>query len=525
MNNNTNYLDKNEFESENLDAKNNFDTKFSQNCSEFNQELSENDTNLSINSLKETKDTTKNDLNHEERHKKNKKIFMALFVLALPVALQNLLSALLNIIDNLMVSSLGKGIAEPAMSGVLLVNQYIFVFQVIVFAVANSAVVYIAQFFGKGDKKNIPPAFSLALILGIGLGIIFTAISAIFPRQIIQLFFKPDAEILDYATKFLSVVAYSFLPFAVSTVLACSIRGIKKVNLALIATSIGIVFNVFFNYSFMFGKFGMPELGIRGTALGTVISRTIEMLILLLYTIFNKKYFIWTNIKEQFKITKDYVKKYFKVFLPACTNEVFWVIGNSVYLAFFSQMPSSDIGLSALSITQSVDKLIFVFIIGLGSATNVIIGNLIGAKDYDETMYQSKLIMKFTTILGLIVGALMILSTFTLDFLFVDVSAESLRTAKWLLVVFGTVMVVRARNFNYILGILRSGGDVVFTMLVESITIWVIAVPMAALGTFVFKFPIEITYILIYLEEIVKVFIIERRFRSKKWLKNLVDDI
>lgn len=471
--------------------------------------------------------TVKNENNKNNFDKNSKKILKLLLVLALPIALQNFLSALVNIIDNLMVSSfdVNPEICQKGVSAVLLVNQFVFVYQVIIFALAGAASVFISQFFGKNEFKQIPKVFGFSVVIGTFIGIVVTIISICVPSQIISLFFSPDdAQIAEFASTYLKGVALSFLPFTISTITAMTIRGTKKVNLALIATSISILINTFLNYSFMFGKFGMPKFGLVGAAYGTVIARFVEMITIISVSI-SKKYLIYGKIKEMFTFSKLFTKKFFKVFLPTCCNEIFWVLGTTVYLAIFSQIPDNGISLSALGVTQSIDKLVFVFFIGVGNATGVLIGNSIGNGENDKAHFYAKKCIKFSLIIGLVVGAITFSLSFMVPLMFNSLTTDAISLTRQLLYVFAIFMVVRSICFTVVIGVLRNAGDVIFSMILESITIWAVAVPLAYLGVMVFNLSIVWTYVLINCEEVLKTIIVLLRFKSKRWMKNVVNDI
>lgn len=452
---------------------------------------------------------------------KRKIIYKRLLVLAVPIALQNFLSALLNIVDSTMVQSLG----EAQMGAVLLVNQFIFIYQVIIFAIAGAGVVFISQFYGKGDEKKIASAFGLSGIFVMIVALLFTFTSLFMPQELLALFFRPESQaVLTEGTKFLQAVAWSFIPFGISTLIGISMRGMRKVIMPLIVAASMVGVNFFFNYTFMFGKFGFPELRIVGAAIGTDISRFLEMVILIAVCVI-RKYPIFAAPKRMFAFTKDYIKKYLRLFIPACANEIFWVLGTSVYLLVFSQLKGSESILAAVNITQSVDKIMFVVLIGLGNAAGVVVGNEIGAGNEVAAKYIAKHSTIFSLFAGIFVGVFTALMTFAVSYIYPNVNAESVTHAKNLMYIFGVFMIFRAVSYTLIIGCLRAGGDTVFCMLVETITVWVIAVPLCLITGLLLNWPIEIIYLCIYSEEVVKMFVVLWRFKSGKWIRNLVQNI
>ena len=439
--------------------------------------------------------------------------------LALPIALQNLLTSIVNIVDQVMVGALPADIATYAMSAVLLVNQIVFIFQIIIFAICNTNNVFLSQYWGKNDRDSIPPAVGFGLSLSVLIAIVTTLACTLFPQFVVGLF-APKAEILRYAEEFLRVVALSFLPSTLSIVLTFALRGLKKMKLALIANGAAIVVNCFLNFSLMFGKLGFPQLGLVGAAWGTVFSRIVEMTIVIAGLLI-AKYPITARLSKMFAWTKDYLRQFTKMFLPILSNELFWVLGSSVYLAVFAQLPDSENVLSAVNVTQSLDKLVGVAMIGLGSATSVVIGNILGTNDVEKAKAYAKMSVQYSLFVGLLVAGIMFALSFFVQYFFVNLNAESLNYARNLILIFAVAAVIRTLNFNLI-GVLRAGGDTTFCFLTETCTIWLIAVPVCCLTGLVFQWRVEIIYSLIYLEEALKALLLSLRQRSGKWIRVLV---
>lgn len=445
----------------------------------------------------------------------DRKFLKAVTLLAVPIALQNLLNALLNIIDSLMVSQLG----DPQMGAVLLANQFVFIYQLIIFVVGGTASIFISQFYGKGDPDSMPRYTGFSLVVGIGLGVLFTAYSMIFPGTIMTLF-GAEANIAPLGKDFLRIVAISFLPFTISSVFYTALRGIKRVRLSVFGSLAGIALNVFFNYSLMFGKFGMPELGLNGAAWGTVISRGVE-LVIVLAAVLLRPTSITGPIRKMTEWNKFFFKGYFRIFTPTVANEVFWALGTTAYFAVFARMPDSESVLAALNITQSIDKLIFVFLIGIGNATAVLIGNSLGAGKPERAREDAYKALTFALMCGVLFGILNYCITFLLPVVFKTLSPASIEYANKVLLVYSIFLFVRAVNYTAVIGILRAGGDTRFCMLIETCTVWLLAVPAVAIGGLVFGLHIAWLYVLVFGEEFLKSFVLLWRVKNGKWQKNL----
>ena len=451
---------------------------------------------------------------------KDKEFVRHITRLAVPIALQNLLTSVVNIVDQVMVGALPAEIANYAMSAVLLVNQIVFIFQIVIFAICNTNNVFISQYWGKNDRDAIPPAVGFGLCLSIVIALLTTLVCMLFPHFVVGLF-APKAEILRYAEEFLRVVALSFLPSTISIVLTFALRGLKQMKLALISNGAAIVVNCFLNFSLMFGKFGFPEMGLVGAAWGTAFSRIVEMVIVLVGLLI-AKYPITARLPKMVTWSKDYLKKFSKMFLPILSNEVFWVLGASIYLAVFAQLPDSENVLAAVNVTQSVDKLVGVAMIGLGSATSVVIGNILGMNDVEKAKAYAKMSVQYSLVVGILIAAIMFALSFCVQFFFVNLNAESLAYARNLMMIFAVAAIVRTLTFNLMIGVLRAGGDTTFCFITETCTVWLIAVPICCLTGLLFQWRVEIIYSLIYVEEALKSLILYLRQRSGKWIRVLV---
>ena len=267
-------------------------------------------------------------------------------------------------------------------------------------------------------------------------------------------------------------------------------------------------------------KFGMPELGLNGAAWGTVISRGVE-LVIVLAAVLLRPTSITGPIRKMTEWNKFFFKGYFRIFTPTVANEVFWALGTTAYFAVFARMPDSESVLAALNITQSIDKLIFVFLIGIGNATAVLIGNSLGAGKPERAREDAYKALTFALMCGVLFGILNYCITFLLPVVFKTLSPASIEYANKVLLVYSIFLFVRAVNYTAVIGILRAGGDTRFCMLIETCTVWLLAVPAVAIGGLVFGLHIAWLYVLVFGEEFLKSFVLLWRVKNGKWQKNL----
>ena len=248
---------------------------------------------------------------------KDKDFLKAMIAIALPITLQNLIASSVNMLDTLMITSLG----QESLAAVGLANQVFFFYAVTIFGVATGSSIFISQFWGKKDSANIKRILGLSLTIGSILGIIFTLAALFIPEHIMRIFSK-DTEVIKLGVDYLRIVSISYIITGISFCYAVASRSIGQAKMPMVVSIISFVTNATFNYLLIFGKFGFPQLGIKGAAYGTLIARIVEIG-LILYSIYSD-----TNnplagsIKDMTDWTSDFVKKYFKTAYPVILNEI-----------------------------------------------------------------------------------------------------------------------------------------------------------------------------------------------------------
>ena len=448
---------------------------------------------------------------------KDKKFFRSIIALAIPIALQNLITAILNIFDQVMVGWLPAEIADFALSAVLLANQVVFIFQIINFAACNTVNIFIAQYTEGGNRHLIPQRVGLVLLLNTSLALVFNVVCAAFPSGVLMMF-SPDPSYAQMAADFLRAVSFSFVPGAITITLSFTLRAVKKMKIPLFANLIGVVCNVILNYVFMFGVFGSPAFGLVGAAYGTIVSRCIELGILLVCLIVTKSE-ILASPKKMFAADGHFAKLFFKNFFPILCNEIFWVLSSTAYLFVYDKLPSSEVALAATNIANAVDKIISVAMIGIGSAIGIVMSNVLATGDMDAIRTHKTMAIQFALFTGLLIALVTFGVSFVAPYCFKNISAETHTTSVRLIWLYALFAVFRTLNFAIIVGILRSGGDSTFCMLCETPAIWLVSAPLVFVGGLVLHLNILWLFTLSSVSEIVKLIIFYLRSRGTRWIK------
>ncbi len=441
---------------------------------------------------------------------------MALSI-AIPIALQNLITSSVNMLDTLMVTTLG----ELELASVGLANQIFFIYAVIIFGIATGSSVFIAQYWGRRDSDNIKKVMGLGLSLTIVLGIIFTIAIYISPEFLMSLLTK-DERVIQIGGIYLHSVAPSYIFSGIAMLFGIASRSIGQAKMPMFVSIVSLVTNAFFNYVLIFGKLGFPKLGLVGAAYGTVIARLAELTVTLYAVYKNRENPLAGKLNEFMAWDRKFINRYLKTSSPVIINELFWSIGTVLYSVAYARI--GVIATAAVQILSTVQNIATVFTRGLANACTVIVGTEIGAGREEKAIEYAKRFLKLAAIIGLIIGLILFLSSEIVLKVFKDISPELYNTSNKLIRILGLFFVIRVLNGTLVVGILRGGGDTKFSAILEAGSVWILGVPLAFLGATVLKLPVHLVVTLVYTSEIVTAIIGAIRVKSDKWVKNIIEE-
>lgn len=447
----------------------------------------------------------------------NKKFYKTLITLCIPIIIQNLLSTLINIVDTVMVGGLG----EVSVAAIGVANQYFFLYNMALSGIIGGAGLFIAQFFGKNDKDNIRKVTALSVISAVILGVVFSIIAIFFPKFIIH-FFSTDKEVVRIATNYFLIIGFCYPIIAVSSVFSMGSRSIRNPKLGMICSSISLGINIILNYIFIFGKFGMPALGASGAALATVISRIIELILLVNYVYFMKRdYELRFTFKDIKSINKNLVSIYISKSMPTFLNDTIWAFGTVLYAVAYSRAGTSAMAASQIAASTGNFFIITAVCIAIGSS--IMIGNELGADNIKEAIIYCKKFSILVTIVGAIFGLLLIKSIPLLLKIF-SVSNSLAPDIEKMFWIMGILMALKTFNTFIIIGVLRSGGDTKYALFLEMGCMWFVSLPLTFIAAYK-GVPVYILVALTYTEEIAKFIFGVPRAISKKWANNIVKEM
>jgi putative MATE family efflux protein len=415
----------------------------------------------------------------------DKRFYQSLFTIAVPIMLQNLINSLVNMLDTVMIGRLGT--VEIAAVG--LGNNFFFLYSMFLFGICSGGAIFTAQFWGKQDMLGIRKNTGFCLLLSITMGILFTLAAVLIPERILGIYSR-DPEVIKTGTAYLRTLAPAFIPYSISFVFMLTLRSVERVRLAMVSTLIALSLNLSLNYLFIFGLGPIPAMGVAGAALATVISRLIEMIIMVTVS-YARNYPPAGSLRELLGFKASFVQRFLRIAFPVILNEIIWSLGISTQNVIFAQTHTDAI--AAFNITSTVSQLTWVFFIGLGNGVATLIGKKIGERnDLAARDYASRII-RFAPLVALgAIPLLMALSWF-LPYIF-KVNATVLAHTSIMFVILACSYPFRAFNMAMVIGICRAGGDTLFCMVYDLIFMWTVALPLAAIASFFLGAPVWALY-------------------------------
>lgn len=444
-----------------------------------------------------------------------KRFYKSLFFLCIPIIVQNLISTLVNMIDTVMISSLGS----PAIAAVGIANQFFFLYTMVIVGVCSGATVFISQFFGKRDTENIKRVAAFTTTAALVSSIVFFLLAKFGPMLLVGIFSK-DSQVIRPALDYFEIIAYAYPLIAISMALTICSRSIRRPYLGMVSSAIALVVNVILNYGLILGNLGMPALGVSGAAIATCAARVVEVIIVVGYIfIVEKDHMLRFNINHIRSITWDFLKQFLDKSIPMFTNDVVWAIGTIAYTVAYSVAGTEAIAAGQIAGTTS--NLFLLISICIANGGSIMLGIELGSGRIDMAITYAKKLAILVFISGLVMGGFLILSIPGLINIF-HIAPDSINLMTKVFKVIGTFMALKSINTFIVISVLRSGGDTKFAMIVEVIAMWCFSIPATFYGAY-HGYSMWILVAFTYLEEIVKMFAIFPRALSKKWANNLVN--
>ncbi len=441
---------------------------------------------------------------------KDKEFYRKLTPLVFPIAFQQLMSALVSTSDTLMMGM----IDQSSLSAVSLATQITFVVSLFIFGLTGAGSLLAAQYWGKGSKSEVEQVFAVMMRPMALVGGVFTMLALVCPELLMRIF-TPDPELIRLGSGYLRAVSLSYVLMCINQSYLTILRNSGRAVTATTISSTGVVLNIALNAILIFGLLGLPALGAVGAALATTLTRVVE--------------FIWvvaeTARPDRIKLRRVYLfgkcplsKEYWRHGTILAANNLVWGVGITMGSVILGRLGSDAV--AANSIAMTMKNLINCFCMGLASGGAILVGNELGANNLSTAKRYGGKMVRLSLISGAITAAILVALTPVIRQI-AELSPQSQEYLNWMIVVCAINLIGMSHNSAVISGIFPAGGDTRFGFICDTITLWVIVVPLGFLAAFVWKLPIWVTYIFINMDEWVKMPAVWHHYLKYKWVKNL----
>lgn len=445
---------------------------------------------------------------------KEKTFYKSFMILALSLALQNLLTYGVNMMDTVM---LGR-YSQNAMGGVSLCNQVQYLLQMLVVGAGEGAVVLGSQYWGKGNLKPIPHIIGVALRFGGSLAVLLFCLVAFFPTQLLSLL-SNDSAVIAEGQKYFQIICFTYIIFTVTNILVASLRSIGIVKIGYVISGSTLIINVCLNYCLIYGNLGFPELGVRGAAIATLVSRCVELLIVIYYLKYKENQLNLT-LTKLLRIDTSYMRDYTRVSSPVLINQALWGVAQMVQTGILGHLGGDVTAANAIAV--QVFQVLSVVAYGAASASGIVVGRTIG----EGNELRLRPLVHTLQVLFLTIGICSGLLIFILREPILMVFGGTLTDRAYeLSMQFMLVLSITTVGTSYQMacdnGIIRGGGDTSFSAKMNLISMWFIIVPFSAMAAFWWKCAPVVVFFLLKWDQLYKTIPVVIRLRSWKWVKKV----
>ena len=432
-----------------------------------------------------------------------------------PVVIQQLINNLFNMVDNVMVG--GLDIEGLAMSAVNVANKPYLIFFGVFFGVTGAGGLMISQYAGARDAKTCQGLFSLQMLLGMCNAILFSCALFFFPHQIMRLFVTEE-QTVALGVLYIRIVCFSYLPVSVSSTCIFALRALGKNKISMRISIITMIINAVLNYVFIFGKLGMPQMGVEGAALGTVLSRLCEM-VFYLALLFRKRMIFTTDIFAAFRLPHKVVASFAKKAIPLVVNELFWTVGMSMYFWCYAKV--DEAALPAITVSELLFQISAVMVMGTSSAVSVLIGTELGANELQKARDNCKKLFSLVVVISCFCVVACIALGAVLPHAFnISVELRQLSSQLTYTMAFFSPL---AFVYGFCFFCLRAGGDTRTAAMMDGGYMWLVPVPACIYMALYLPGKISVFTAVLVVQILMnaKVFVALRVLRKGKWVRNI----
>lgn len=453
-----------------------------------------------------------------------KAFYASVILLIVPMMVQQGITQFVNLLDNVMVGRLGTA----SMSGVAIVNQIVFIFNLTIFGGLSGASIFGAQFYGKGDHEGLRHTFRFRILFGLVVCVLGILAFLLFGEQLFSLYLNEEASsaadlaaTLNYAKEYMYITLWGLFPFVVVQCFSSTLRDVGETFSPMVASVIAILVNLVLNYLLIFGSFGFPKMGVAGAALATVIARYLEALYLVWRSFRNRKKFVFLQgAFRSFRIPLPLVKKIAVTGTPLLLNETLWSVGMAMINMCYATRGLTAV--AATNINSTVWNLFSIAMMAMGNAIGIMSGQLLGANDIPGAKDTVRKLLFFNVAANIVMGGLIVACAPFIPHIY-NTEEVVRQTATYLLMISGAFLPLSA----YVQGTyftIRSGGKTFITFLFDCVFTWVVALPLAYLLCNFTGLSVIWVFLFVQSADIIKAVIGSIMLKSGIWAKNVVNE-
>lgn len=441
----------------------------------------------------------------------NQRFWRKLIPLVFPIAFEQLMYSLVSASDALMLGL----VDQASLSSVSLATQVSFIFYMCMSGFTSGGNILLAQYWGKESIEQVEQVFAV-LMRPVVLVCAFISAASLCIPEVIMRFFTPDPELIHLGSQYLRMVSPYYLLNGITQCYQCSMKNCGRAARASLISSTGVVVNIILNAVLIFGLFGAPEMGIRGAALATVLSQIMSLVWVLIDTgRFSK---VQLRMKQLLNFRQPLERDFWKYTVPVLANSLVWGLGITMGSVILGHLGTDAV--AANSIASVAKNLIACFCMGLAAGGGIMVGNELGAGELERAKHYGSKVVVMALVSGAISGAILIALT-PVILSVAELSNQAAQYLRWMIIVCAVNMIGMSHNSATISGIFCAGGDTRFGFFCDVITLWAVVVPLGLLAAFVFELPIPLVYIIINMDEIVKLPAVWMHYKKYKWVRDL----
>lgn len=447
--------------------------------------------------------------------KQEKGFYRNFFAIYTALVLQNVITLSVNLADNMMLGAY----SETSLAGVAAVNQIQFVYQQMLTALGEGAVMFCSQYWGRKQTGPMKRIMATAMRTGLILAAVLFLLVSVFPYEAVGLF-TTDAPIIEEGVRYIRLIRFTYLFFAVTQLLLASLRSVEVVKIALYLSIVAFFVNCGINFVLIYGRFGAPELGVAGAAIGTLTARVLECGILIFYVVKKEKR-LNLKLKGYFQFDRVLAKDYFKVTTPVFFVQSLWGLNTALQTVILGHMTAAAI--AANSVASTLFLMVKSMAVGAASTAAVLIGKAVGAGDQNEVKLYAKRLQKMFLVIGIFSGILLFLIRIPVLSLY-DLSPQTKEMANTFLIILSVVCVGMSYQMPTNNGIIRGGGHAGFVVKLDLISIWLIVLPVSFFMAFVVKASPVVVVCCLNADQIFKCIPAFLEVRYGNWIRKLTRD-